>query len=103
MGLEYKGFTWTERVSGDYESVDRYMHEGLVKPTAPSEGELLLAAEWLATYGAESTEDAQKWANVIAYLVLSAESKAKRTALAKAKREFAKANGIKVSQVRVKK
>jgi hypothetical protein len=74
-----------------------------VTPEVASAGDLLLAAEWLATYGSDSAEDAQRWANVIGFLVAGAEAKEKRTALAKAKREYAKANGIKVSQVRVKK
>lgn len=103
MGKELQGFEWSQRVSGDYESIDRLLHEGLVKPQIASAGDLLLAAEWLATYDASSIEDAQKWANVIGFLVAAAEAKEKRTALTKAKQEFAKANGIKVSQVRIKK
>jgi hypothetical protein len=103
MGKKLEGFEWNQRVSGDYESVDRFLHEGLVTPEVASAGELLLAAEWLSTYDADSIEDAQRWANVIGFLVAGAEAKEKRTALAKAKREYAKAHGIKVSQVRVKK
>lgn len=103
MGKKIKGFKWTQRICADYESVDRFLYEGLVTPEVASVGDLLLAAEWLATYGSDSAEDAQKWANVIAFLITSAEAKEKRTALAKAKQEFAKANGIKVSQVRIKK
>ena len=100
MSLDYKGFEWGERISSDYESVDRYLHEGLV-PQSPSIGDLHGAAEWLATYAAETSEDAQGWANVVAFLILTAESKEKRSALAEAKKKFAEANGIPVSQVRI--
>lgn len=100
MSLDYKGFEWGERISADEDSVDRFLHEGLV-PQAPSVGDLHTAAEWLATYGAETVEDAQGWANVVAFLILTAESKQKRSALAQAKKKFAKENGIPVSQVRI--
>ena len=100
-GLNYKGFKWGNRISSDYESVDRYLHEELVVPKSPSTGDLYGAAEWLATYAADSEEDAQGWANVVAFLILTAESKQKRSAVAQAKREFAKEKGIPVSQVRI--
>jgi hypothetical protein len=101
MSLDYKGFKWSERISSDEDSVDRFLHEGLV-PQAPSVGDLHGAAEWLATYGSDTKEDAQGWANVVAFLILTAESKEKRSALAKAKKAYAKEHGIAVSQVRVK-
>jgi hypothetical protein len=100
MSLDYKGFEWGNRISSDEDSVDRFLHEGLV-PQSPSVGDLHSAAEWLATYGAENSEDAQGWANVVAFLILTAESKQKRSAVAQAKREFAKEKGIPVSQVRI--
>ena len=100
MSLDYKGFEWGERISADEDSVDRFLHEGLV-PQAPSVGDLHTAAEWLATYGAETFEDAQGWANVVAFLILTAESKQKRSALAQAKKKFAQEKGIPVSQVRI--
>jgi hypothetical protein len=102
MALDYKGFKWGERISADEESVDRYLHEGLV-PESPSVGDLWGAAEWIATYGAEDAEEAQGWANVVAFLILTAQAKEKRSNLAKAKREYAKAHGIPVSKVRVNK
>ena len=102
MALDYKGFEWNERISGDKDSVDRFLYEGLV-PEAPSVGDLWGAAEWIATYGAVDSEEAQGWANVVAFLILTAEAKEKRSNLAKAKKEYAKAHGIPVSQVRVKK
>jgi hypothetical protein len=100
MSLDYKGFEWENRISSDEDSVDRFLHEGLV-PQSPSVGDLHSAAEWLATYGAENSEDAQGWANVVAFLILTAESKQKRSAVAEAKRRFAKEKGIPVSQVRI--
>ena len=103
MGKKIKGFQWEQRVSGDHESVDRFLFEGTVVPEVASASDLLHAAEWLATYGAESAEEAQKWANTIAFLITAAEAKEKRSVLAEAKRRYAKEKGIKVSQVRVKK
>lgn len=102
MSLNYKGFEWGNRISSDHESVDRFLHEGLV-PQSPSIGDLHSAAEWLATYAAENKEEAQGWANVVAFLILTAESKQQRFILAEAKRRYAKENGVKVSDVRVKK
>lgn len=102
MALDYKGFEWGNRISSDEDSVDRFLHEGLI-PETPSVGDLHSAAEWLATYGAETAEDAQGWANVVAFLILTAESKQKRSAVAEAKRRYAKEKGLKVSQVRIKK
>ena len=103
MALDYKGFEWGNRISSDYESVDRFLHEGIVIPQTPSVGDLHSAAEWLATYAAETAEEAQGWANVVAFLILTAESKQKRSAVAEAKRRYAKEKGLKVSQVRIKK
>jgi len=103
MGLNYKGFIWDERITQDEDSVDRFMHEGLVIPQAPSVGDLWFAAEWLATYGSQVAEDAEGLANVVAFLMLTAKSKQKRTATNTAKRNYAKEHGLKVSQVRIKK
>ncbi len=102
MALNYKGFEWGDRISADEDSVDRFLHEGLI-PQSPSVGDLHSAAEWIATYGSETAEDAQGWANVVAFLILTAESKQKRSAVAEAKRRYAKEKGLKVSQVRIKK
>jgi hypothetical protein len=101
MSLDYKGFEWGNRITSDYESVDRFLHEKVVVPQSPSVGDLHSAAEWLATYASETAEDAQGWANVVAFLILTAESKEKRSALAKAKKKFAEEKGIPVSQVRI--
>jgi hypothetical protein len=89
MSLDYKGFEWGNRISSDEDSVDRFLHEGLV-PESPSVGDLHSAAEWLATYGAENAEDAQGWANVVAFLILTAESKESVQHLLRLKRSLLK-------------
>lgn len=101
--MKTKGFEWNARISADEDSVDRFLHEGSVIPQTPSIGDLWSAAEWIATYGAQTAEEAQCWANVVAFLISTAESKEKRMALGEAKRRYAKENGVKVSQVRIKK
>jgi hypothetical protein len=101
MGKKVKNFKWEQRVCADDDSVDRYLHEGIVVPEVAKPEDLLLAAEWLATYGSDSEEDAQKWANVIAFLMSSAKTKQNRSALAQAKKKYAEEKGIKVSQVRI--
>ena len=103
MALEKKGFEWGNRNTTDDDTVDRFMHEGSVIPQAPSVGDLWSAIEWLATYACETVEESKQWANVIAFLMLTAESKEKRTAINTAKRNYAKEHGLKVSQVRIKK
>jgi len=104
MALDYSKFQYGTKVSADTDTVEQAILDGVVIPKAPSAGDLRGAAEWLALYGSDDNiELAQSFANVVAFLDLTAQSKENRTALAKAKREFAKANGIKVSQVRVKK
>ena len=107
MALDYKNFKWgTNPVSSDNDTIDAHLLAGRVIAKAPDAGDLLSAAEWLSLYQTEIEEDsniAQSYANVIAFLVLTAESKQKRSALAKAKREYAKQKGIPVSQVRIKK
>ena len=45
MALDYKGFEWGNRISSDEDSVDRFIHEGLVIPQTPSVGDLHSAAE----------------------------------------------------------
>ena len=104
MALDYSKYQYGNRASADTDTVEQAILDGVVIPKAPSAGDLRGAAEWLALYGSDDNiELAQSFANVVAFLDLTAQSKENRTALAKAKREFAKANGIKVSQVRVKK
>lgn len=101
MGLDYKNWSYgTENISSDIGTVERALISGEVKPQSPSAGDLRWAAEWLATYASEDhTELAQAFGNVIAFLDLTAESKEKRSALAKAKKQYAEANGIPVSRV----
>jgi hypothetical protein len=98
--FKYDEFTWPNRISGDTDVVDRFLDEGLT-PEAPSIGDLYTAIEWLALYGAGSEHEAQPYVNVIAYLTKTIAEKEQRSALAKAKRAYAHAHGIPVSQVRV--
>jgi len=95
------GLDWDERVSSDDDTVDRFLHDGSVVPESPSEADLSTAIEWLALYSAEDAETAQAFANVIGLLDRKISEKRKRAATAQSKREYAQANGIPVSRVRV--
>ena len=109
MSLDYKKYDYgTQRASSDDDTVEYAIIEGLVKPKAPSTTDLLFAAEWLALYASGNKEDyeiecAQRLANVVAFLELTAQSKKNRQNLAKAKKQYAEEHGLKVSQVRIKK
>jgi hypothetical protein len=109
MSLDYKNYDYgTTRASADDDTVEYAIIEGIVKPQAPDVNDLLFAAEWLALYASGSTEDyeiecAQRLANVVAFLELTAKSRQKKTIIAEAKRKYAKEHGVKVSQVRIKK
>ena len=99
MALDYKNFNYGNTpISADSDTIDAHLIAGRVTPKAPDTSDLITAAEWLALYQTEieDSDIAQSFANVIAFLQLTADSKRQRTALAKAK-------GIPVSQVRVKK
>ena len=100
----YKNFEWKTQISADEGTVDNYLFRGDIKPVAPSVGDLWRGLEWIALYDAgDDAELAQSLANVVAFLSIAADTKEKRESLAKAKKAYAKAHGIKVSQVRVKK
>jgi hypothetical protein len=100
----YKDFEWKTQISADEGTVDNYLFRGDVKPVAPSKGDLWRALEWLALYDADDDlEVAQSLANVVAFLSIAADTKEKREVIAEAKRQYAKAHGLKVSQVRIKK
>jgi hypothetical protein len=105
MALDYKNWSYGETfVSADEDTVERALVGGEVKVKAPSASDLRWAAEWLSIYASgDHKELAQAFGNVIAFLDLTAESKQKRSAVAQAKREFAKEKGIPVSQVRINK
>jgi hypothetical protein len=109
MALDYKNYDYgTQRVSADDDTVEYAIIEGIVKPVAPDANDLLFAAEWLALYSSGNEEDyeiecAQRLANVVAFLELTAQSKKNKQVLAEAKRQYAKKHGIKVSQVRINK
>ena len=103
MSLDYKNWSYGDTfVSADTDTVERALISGEVKVQAPSASELRWAAEWLAVYcSSDHKELAQAFGNVIAFLDLTAQSKEKRSVLAQAKKKFAEANGIPVSQVRI--
>jgi hypothetical protein len=104
VSADYKNFEWKTQISADEGTVDNYLFRGDVKPVAPDKGDLWRALEWLALYDAgDDLEVAQSLANVVAFLSFTADTKEKREVIAKAKRQYAKAHGIKVSQVRLKK
>jgi hypothetical protein len=106
MGLDYKSYkSVNNAVSSDDDAVGVLMDEGVIESvSAPSENDLMTALEWLATYQVGGDlEFAQKLANVIAFLDLTIQSKSNRKVLTEAKRQYAAAHGIKVSQVKLKK
>ena len=104
MSKNYKNFEWKTQISADEGTVDNYLFRGDVKPVAPDKGDLWIALEWLALYDAgDDLEVAQSLANVVAFLSIAADAKENREILVEEKREYAKAHGIKVSQVRLKK
>ena len=104
VSADYKNFEWKTQISADEGTVDNYLFRGDIKPEAPSVGDLWRALEWIALYDAgDDVELAQSLANVLAFLSFAADSKEKRQIIAKAKKQYAEAHGIKVSQVRMKK
>jgi len=105
MSLDYKNWSYGDTsISSDTDTDETALMSGEVKPQAPSASDLRWALEWLATYqSADHTELAQAFGNVIAFLDLTAQSKEQRSILAEAKRRYAKENGVKVSDVRIKK
>ena len=104
MSLDYKNWSYGDTsISSDTDTVERALMSGEVKVEAPSASDLRWALEWLAIYqSSDHKEVAQAFGNVIAFLELTAQSKEKRSNLAQAKKKFAEANGIPVSQVRIK-
>lgn len=105
MALDYSKFEWgPEPISADSDTIDAHIISGAVVPQAPSTHDLRNAVEWLALYQVEKEfiDQAQSFANVIAFLELTAQSREYRSALAKAKKAYAKEHGIPVSKVRVK-
>lgn len=99
-----KDFYWDQRITADADTVDAHLFAQTIIPQAANSYDLITAAEWLSTYGAENADDpvAQSMANVIAFLLRKADQQTHRANLAAAKREYAAAHGIPVSAVRVK-
>ena len=103
MSHDYKNWSYGDAsISSDTDTVETALKSGEIKVEAPSASDLRWALEWLAIYqSAEHKDLAQAFGNVIAFLELTAESKEKRSNLAQAKKKFAEANGIPMSQVRI--
>lgn len=100
--MDYKNYNYgTVNASADTDTVEHAIMTGAVTPVAPSATDLRGAAEWLALYASDdSLELAQSFANVVAFLELTADAKDMRKAVNIAKRNYAKEKGIKFSQVR---
>lgn len=91
---------WNERISADDDTVDAFLADGM-DAHKPSDADFQNAIQWLALYGAQDREDAQPFANVIAYLMAKLDQRERRAAINAAKREYAAAHGIPVSRVRI--
>jgi len=103
MSLDYKNWSYGDiSISSDTDTVEKALMSGEVQVKAPSASDLRWASEWLSIYASgDHKEVAQAFGNVIAFMELTAQSKEKRSDLAQAKKKFAEANGIPVSQVRI--
>lgn len=102
----YRTWNWKDSypnpISADSGTISSYLDRNEVTPQAPNAGDLLHALEWLALYEAYDETDTtiQAFANVIAFLDMTATSKINRASLNEAKRIYAKQHGIKFNQVR---
>jgi hypothetical protein len=93
---------WPTPISADDDTVDTYLCDADGETiSAPSVSDLETAIQWLALYGAESGDDAEPFVRVVAYLQAKADEKVRRENVAAAKRQYAEANGIPVSRVRI--
>lgn len=89
----------------NYQTAGAMIEELGLKAQPAGEFEIAFAIDWLECYelDIEETETAQKIANAVGFLTKALENKVRARKLAEAKRAFAEANGLKISQVRVKK
>jgi hypothetical protein len=93
---------WPTRISADDDTVDYYLAAADGETLyAPSVSDLETAIEWLALYGADSPEAAAPFGAVIAFLQAKVDDKVRRENVAAAKRQYAAANGVPVSSVRI--
>lgn len=93
---------WPGRISSDHDVVDRFLSESDGQTIErPSIADLHTAIEWLALYGAESEEEAAPYVRVIALLQAQVDARQHRTALARAKREYATTHGVPLASVRI--
>lgn len=98
-----KDFEWPVRISSGSETLDAYMHEGVMKPEKVEVSDLYGVMEWIAMYETEdpSEEVAQGFVNVIGMLQAKIDQMEARAAMTAAKRRYAQEHGIPVSRVRV--
>jgi hypothetical protein len=84
------------------------MKNGLVEDwnleaTKPSISDLAFAADWLGQYETDDEETAQQLTNAINFLQNQISAKQRKVAINEAKRNYAKENGVKFSQVKISK
>ena len=103
--MDYKNWKHDySEISADFDSVDYIMQNNSYEAKAPTASDLINASQWLALYSVEEQDELfQSFLNVIAFLDMTAKSKIKAKALNEAKKQYAKENGLKFSQVRIKK
>ena len=104
--MDYKSWKLSEGFgAGSEESVGARMESEGYEAQAPSTGDIAFAIEWLLSYDVDGLEDEsyKSLVNVIAMLDGKITSKQKASVMAQAKRKYAQAHGLKVSQVRIKK
>lgn len=104
MSRIYEDFEWSNRLSSDHDTIDRFLYEGF-KPETPSASDMNSAIEWLALYGADHEDDPmlRSLANVIGFLGKQIEAKESRERINASKRQYAKEHNIPFKQLRVKK
>jgi|688.fasta_scaffold1719271_1 hypothetical protein len=88
----------------NYDTASEVIKNLGIKAQPATNDDLAFMAEWLNSYelDIDDKELAQSIANAVAFIDKTIEVKIKARMLAEAKREYAQANGLKVSQVRIK-
>ena len=103
---KYDTWNWAdgrpEPISADYGVVANRLLRNEIVAQSPNVNDLLSALEWLALYDGydETDNNIQSFANVIAFLDLTIQSKMNRQALNDAKRAYAEQHNVKFNQVR---
>ena len=83
----------------NYETVETWKLEA----TKPSIDDLAFAADWLGQYETDDEATAQQLTNAINFLMTQISAKQRKVAINEAKRNYAKENGVKFSQVKISK